>query len=96
MHEASILASRWDLPVDVGRLLWAVIFGHLPTWARYTVLAVFLTLLTHALLGWLRDRSGATPDDDAPVREGDAPAQDDDAPAQDDDTAVHESGAGVR
>ncbi|MFE2015874.1 hypothetical protein [Streptomyces sp. NPDC059491] len=82
MHEASILASRWDLPVDVGRLLWAVIFGHLPTWARYTVLAVFLTLLTHALLGWLRDRSGATPDDDAP--------------AQDDDTAVHESGAGVR
>uniref|UniRef100_UPI003722ED3D hypothetical protein n=1 Tax=Streptomyces sp. NPDC048330 TaxID=3365533 RepID=UPI003722ED3D len=89
MDEASILASRWDLPVGVGRLLWAVIFGHLPTWARYTVLAVFLTLLTHALLGWLRDRSGATPDDDAPVREGDAPAQDD-------DTAVHESGAGVR
>ncbi|MFD3536998.1 hypothetical protein [Streptomyces sp. NPDC058664] len=69
MGEELILASRWDMPLDIGRFLWAVVFSGLPDWARYPLLAAVGAFAVHAVLGWLRTRFGGSPDEDLPLQE---------------------------
>ncbi|MFB6840448.1 hypothetical protein [Streptomyces sp. NPDC056361] len=75
MSESLTLASKWDLAFDIARFFRLVIFGHLPEWLRYPLIAAGSTLAVHACLGWLRTRFGEARDDERPVQEYDAPVR---------------------
>ncbi|MFF8837832.1 hypothetical protein [Streptomyces sp. NPDC015130] len=61
MGEELVLASKWDVGLDVVRFLWVGFFSSLPAWARYTVLALFGATLLYGFVSWLRNRSAAAP-----------------------------------
>ncbi|WP_411110777.1 hypothetical protein [Streptomyces sp. c-19] len=83
MGGETLLASKWDVGVDVVRFLWVGLFSSLPAWARYTVLALFGLTLAYGFLSWLRSRSSS-----APEAEGAERAEESDETVQEIETRV--------
>ncbi|ALO07085.1 hypothetical protein AQF52_1489 [Streptomyces venezuelae] len=82
MGEELVLASKWDVGVDVVRFLWVGFFSSLPAWARYTVLALFGATLVYGFVSWLRNRSASVPEAEEAADEAQETAPEADLEAQ--------------